>query len=176
MGRKNDESQGIYDDNQIRFKTSMLRPSLCDYNDAHILERSLAVANVWGAGAAGNNDDKKDIFKNCVPLIICISRIYNTQVDDAHDIDVVMPMYNLIGHSDNYSKTSETLWQYCRDEPVVDNNGYIVDFNEANATANFFNLKAIIAGQTSNNDIRKNVEIMVPLKWLSNFWRTLEYF
>ena len=82
-------------------------------------------------------------------------------------------MYNLIEYSDNYSKTSGSLWQYCKDIPAVNNNGDIVDFNGANATDSF-NFKTKITGQTDNNRRIDNVEIMVPLKYLSNFWRTLE--
>ena len=78
-----------------------------------------------------------------------------------------MPMYNLIEYSDNYSKTSGSLWQYCKDIPAVNDNDDVVDFNGANATDSF-NSKAIITGQTDNNGII-NTEIMVPLKCLSNF-------
>ena len=84
-----------------------------------------------------------------------------------------MLMYNLIESSNNYSKTSGSLWQYCKDIPAVNNNGDIVDFNGANATDSF-NFKTKITGQTDNNGRIDNVEIMVPLKYLSNFWRTLE--
>ena len=81
-------------------------------------------------------------------------------------------MYNLIECSDNYSKTSGSLWQYCKDIPAVNNDGNIVNFNGANATDSF-NFKTKITGQTNNNG-RIDVEIMIPLKYLSNFWRTLE--
>ena len=115
---------------------------------------------------------KKVIFKNCTPFTNCISKINNTQIDNAEYIDIVMPMYNLIEYSDNYSKTSGSLWQYCKDIPAVNNNGDIVDFNGANATDSF-NFKTKITGQTDDDEII-NIEIMVPLKYLSNFWRTLE--
>ena len=82
-------------------------------------------------------------------------------------------MYNLIEYSDNYSKTSGSLWQYCKDIPAVNNNGNIVEFNGANATDSF-NFKAKITGQTDDDGEINNAEIMVPLKCLSNFWRTLE--
>ena len=75
-----------------------------------------------------------------------------------------MPMYNLIGYSNNYSKTSGILWQYCIDISAVNNNGYIVDFNGANATDSF-NFRSKITGQTSNNGIIDNIDIMVPLKY-----------
>ena len=81
-----------------------------------------------------------------------------------------MPMYNLKEYSDNSSKTSGTLWQYFKDIPAVNNNGDIVDFNGANATDSF-NFKAKITGQTDDDGEINNVEIMVPLKYLSNFRR-----
>ena len=83
-----------------------------------------------------------------------------------------MPTYNLIEYSDNYAKTTGSLWQYCKDIPARNNNNEIVDFTGANTTDSF-NFKAKITGRTGN-DGTKNVEIMVPLKYLSNFWRTLE--
>ena len=76
-----------------------------------------------------------------------------------------MSLYNLIEYSDSYSKTSGTLWQYCKDIPAVSNNGDIIEFNGANS----FDFKAKITGQTGNNGGIKNVEIIVPLKYLSNF-------
>ena len=81
-------------------------------------------------------------------------------------------MCNLIEYSDNYSKTSGSLWQYCKDIPAVDNNNAIVDFTNNNLNDSF-NFKVEITGQTGNN-ATKNVEIMVPIKYLSNFWRTLK--
>ena len=85
----------------------MLRSSLCDYSDAYILiKRTITFATA----AAPNNENKKVKCKNCVPFTNCISRINNTQVDDAHDIDVVIPMFNLIEYSDNYSKKFSILW------------------------------------------------------------------
>ena len=81
-------------------------------------------------------------------------------------------MYNLIEYSDNYSKTCGGLWQYCKYIPTVDKNEAIVDFNGADATDSF-NFKAKITSET-NDDRIINVEIMIPLKYLSKFWRTLE--
>ena len=171
----NDEARGTYSPNkQIKFKTSMLRSSLCDYSDAYILVKgNITVNNTAAEGAAANNTNKKVIFKNCAPFTNCISKINNTQVDNAKDIDIVMPMYNLIEYSDNYSNTSGSLWQYCKAIPAVNNNGDVVDFNGANATDSF-NFKTKITDQTDNNGRIDNVEIMVLLKYLSNFWRTLE--
>ena len=81
-------------------------------------------------------------------------------------------MYNLIEYSDNYSKTIGSLWQYCRDTSTVNNNDDIAEFNRANATDSF-NFKAKITGQTGDNGT-KEVGIMIPLKYLSIFWRILE--
>ena len=95
----NDESRGTYSVNrQINFKTSMLRSSLCDYSDAYILVKgNITVNNTAADGAAAaNNTNKKVIFKNCAPFTDCTSKINNTQVDDGKDIDIVMPIYNLL--------------------------------------------------------------------------------
>ena len=135
----NDEARGTYSPNkQIKFKTAMLRSSLCDYSDAYILVKgNITVNNTAADGAAANNTNKKVIFKNCAPFTNCISKINNTQIDNAEYIDIVMPMYNLIEYSDNYLKTSGGLWQYCKEITAVNNDGNIVDFNGANATDSF---------------------------------------
>ena len=93
-----DEARGIYAANKlIKFKTSMLRSSLCDYSDAYILVKgNISVNNTAGAGAAANNAGKKVIFKNCAPFTDWISKANNNQEDNAKDIDIVMLMYNLI--------------------------------------------------------------------------------
>ena len=158
-----DESRGTYAANkQIKFKTSMLRSSLCDYSDAYILVKgNITVNNTAADGAAANNTNKKVIFKNCAPFTDCISKINNTQVDNAKDIDIVMPMYNLIEYSANYYKTSGSLRQYCKDIPTINNDGDIVDFNEANSTDSF-TFKAKITGQIDDDREINNVEIMVP--------------
>ena len=151
----------------------MLKSSLCDYSDAYILFKgTISVNNTAAAGAAVNNINKKVIFKNCVPFTNCISEINNTQIDNAKDIDIVMPMYNLIEYSDNYAKTRGSLWQYCKDIPARNIDNEITEFTGGNTTDSF-NFKVKITGRTGD-DGTKDVEIMVPLKYLSNFWRTLE--
>ena len=170
----NDESRGAYNLNsQIKFKTTMLKSSLCDYSDAYILVKgTISVNNTAAAGAGANNINKKVIFKNCAPFNNCISEINNTQIDNAKDIDIVMPMYNLIEYSDNYAKSTGSLWQYCKDIPARNDNDEIIIFDVNNVTDSF-NLKVKFTGQTGNGGT-ENVEIMVPRKYLSNFWRTLE--
>ena len=163
----NDESRGTYNVNsQIKFKTAMLKSSLCDYSDAYNLVKGRITITGAGDDAAVRQADRRDkgvAFKNCAPFINCISEINNTQVDNAKDIDNVMPMYNLIEYSDNYAKTSGSLWQYYRDEP-----------NDKLGDSESFKSKTKITGKTPNNGNDEDVEIMVPVKYLSNFWRTLE--
>ena len=170
----NDESRGAYNVNsQIKFKTTMLKSSLCDYSDAYILVKgTITVNNTAAQGTAANNTNKKVIFKNCAPFTNCISEINNTQIDNTKDIDIVMPMYNLIEYSDNYAKTTESLWQYCKDIPARNANDEMIIISDDNTTDSF-KFKAKITGKTGN-DGTKDVEIMVPLKYLRNFWRTLE--
>ena len=98
------EERGTYSHNkQIKSKTSMLRSSLCDYSDAYILVKgNISVNNTAADGAAANNTNKKLIFENCSPFTNCISKMNNTQIDNAEYIDIVMPMYSLIEYSDNY--------------------------------------------------------------------------
>ena len=135
----NDDVRGVYSPNkQIRFKTATLRSSLCDYSDAYMLVKgNVTVNNTAASVAAANNTNKKVIFKNYAPFTNCISKIYNTQIDNAEYIDLVMTMYNLIEYRDNYSKTCGSLCQYCKEIPAVNDNGAIVDFNGANTTDSF---------------------------------------
>ena len=161
-----DESRGNYANRDIKFKTTMLRSNLCDYPDSYILVKGTITITDEGADAAEERADERDkgvTFKNCAPFTKCISRINNTERDNAHDIDVVMPMYNLIEYSDNYPKTSGSLWQYYKDDPNDD-----IENSES------FKSKLKITGKTPNNGNTKDVEIIVPLNYLSNFWRTLE--
>ena len=147
----NDESRGAYDVNgQIKFKTTMLKSSLCDYSDAYILVKgTISLNNTAAADAAVNNTNKKVIFKNCAPFTNCISEINNMQIGNAEDIDIVMPMYNLTEYSDNYAKTTGSLWQYCKDIPALNANDEITEFTWANITDSF-NFKAKITGQTGD--------------------------
>ena len=162
----NNESRGTYTGNDIKFKTTMLTSNLCDYSDAYILVKETITIPGDGDDDAAKPADERDrglIFKNCAPFTKCISRINNTDIDNAKDIDIVMPMYNLIEYSDNYSKTSAILYQYYKDEP---------DDNISNSES--FKSKVKITGKTPVAGNTKDVDVIVPLKYLSNFWKTLE--
>ena len=99
------------------------------------------------------------------------NNINNAQLDNGKYIGIVIPMYNLIEYSDNYSKTSGRLWQYYTDEPFWNANDDIADFPANNNNNASFKFSTKIAGRIGNND-RKDVKIRVPLKYLSNFSKT----
>ena len=124
-------------------------------------------------GVAVNNTNKKVIFRNCAPFTNCITKMNNTKVDDAQKNDIVMPMYNLIEYSDAYSKTSGSLWQYYRDKLLLDGDKNIIDSLANNNNSISFKFKQQITGQIGNGGT-KDVEIVVPLKYLSNILSTLE--
>ena len=144
----------------------MLKSNLCNYADAYIFFKGRITITGAGDDAAArqlNERNKGVTFKNRAPFTKCISRINNTAIDNAQDIDIVMPMYNLIEYSDNYSKTSGSLQQYYKDDP-----------NDNLANSKSFKYKVKITGNTPPDGNTKHAEILVPLKYLSNFWRTLE--
>ena len=163
------ESNGNYShENEIKFLASSLESSLCDYSDAHILVTGNIIAT-------GGNANTKVAFKNRAPFEKCRTEINETFVDDADFINITMPMYNLIEYSDNYSDTSGSLWQFKRDEQPIDNNGAFINITAENSSS--FKYKSNLIGDTvadGANRKKENVKIGVPLKYLSNFWRSLE--
>ena len=164
----NDESRGGYNVNsQIKFKSTILKYSLCDNSDAYLLVKGPMTVNCRTA-AAPNNRNIKGIFKKGVPFTNSIRKINNAQVDSAKDIDIVMPVYNVIEYRDKYSKASRSLWQYCKDIPAVNNNHNTVNFNGYNAI-DPFNSKAKITGQTDNNGEIDNV-------WNNGFFKIFKQF
>ena len=142
----------------------MLRTNLCDYADAYILvNRRITGPKADGAARRADARYKGVIFKNYAPSIKCINRINSTDIDNTKDIDIVMQIYNLIEYSDNYSKTYGSLWQYYKYDP-----------NDNLADSESFKYKVKIAGKAPADRTTKNVETIVPLKLVSNFWRALE--
>ena len=106
-----------------------------------------------------NRRSKNLTFKNNAPFRSCISKINNTLMDNAEDLDIVIPMYNLLEYSNNFSMTSRSLWKYYRDE--VNDSADEIDDND-----NMINKK---------KQQQVNIaEVVVPLKYLSNFWRSLD--
>ena len=108
----NNESRGTYASNDIKLKTTILRSNLCDYVDAYTLVKGTITITGDGDDAAARQAEERDKgvpFKNCAPFTKCKSRINNTDTDTGEGIDIVIPMYNLIEYSDNYSKKFGSL-------------------------------------------------------------------
>ena len=177
-----DQSGGAYStDKQTKFKTPMLRSDFRDYSDAYILVKGkiTVTKNADGnaAAIAANNNayDKKLALKNNAPFISCISKVNGELIENAEDLDIVMPMYNLFEYSKNYRKTTGSLFNYYRDEPnsgTLGNDDNEINYSIKNSKS--FEYKTKITGELEGNDVEKNVEIAILLKYLSNFWRNLD--
>ena len=158
--------KGKFDqNNSIKFETESLKSSLCDYSDAFIL--------VTGDTRVAANNDTDVAFKNCPPFSTCKTEINDVFIDEANHIYITMAMYNLIEYSDNYSDTSGSLWQFKRDEVPANNADLTINNSQS------FKYKTAIAGRktANHNNGKRSVEdtkIVVPLKYLSKFWRSLE--
>ena len=154
------ESKGNYlPNNEVKFLTNSLDSNLCDYSDAYIL----VTGNIT---VTGGNANTKVAFKNCALFGKCRTEVNETFTDDARHINIAMPMYDLIEYSDNYSDTSGSLWQFKRDEiEDVD-----LTVNAQHIPNNLSSFKCKSSFVTNRN----GVKIVVPLKFLSIFWRSLE--
>ena len=136
---------------QIRFKTSMLRSDLCDYNDTFaVFEGKIIVTD-------SDNDvyEKKLAFQQNAPFTNCISKINNTLIDNAEDLDILNPMYNLIEYSKNYRKTTGSLWNYYRDEPNSGLGGANNNINYSIKDSKSFHYKTTITGKLEGNNVEK---------------------
>ena len=177
-----------YNENKsIRFKSPMLRSNLCDFSDAYILVKGTITVTDPGANNNANNiRDKRNrplILKNNAPFVSCKRRIIGELIEDADDLDVVMPMYNLLEYSKNYRKTIGSLCNYYKDElsdDADDNNFDNIKVINSNTfkyknkiTANTYNVNAGAQGYDVNKNGTQEVELAIPLKYLGNFWRAL---
>ena len=149
----------------MRFKTSRLWSNLGDFSDAYIvIKGTITVRN-----QDNNANDKKLAFKHNAPFVSCISKINNTLINNAEDLDIVMAMYNLLEYSKSYSKTTGSFWNYDKDEP---NSGVGAANNSINYSikdSKSFGYKTSITEKLERNNTEKEVEIVEPLKHLSNF-------
>ena len=162
----NDNSKSNYDATiEITCNTEILKSNLCDYNDAYILVKGDITVLTAPATEVG--------FKDCAPFTKCITKIDETTTDHAEDLDLVMPMYNLIEYSSNYSETTGSLWFYSKDEATNFNADIANDdsFKSFKYKAKLLGNTAAQPVPTATNGILKNATIAVPLKYLSNFWR-----
>ena len=149
----------------IKYDTRVLKPNLCDYAKAYIL-----IDGTIRAAAA--NANTRLALKNCAPFTKCNLEINVEHVDTAENLDITMPMYNLIEYSDNYQDSSATLYQYKRDEPPEDD--AVADLTADNSSSLSYKISLLGNPVVANNIPRKNVKVVVPLKYLSNFFRSLE--
>ena len=161
-----DYGEGNEDSTTVEFETEVIKPNLCDYSDAYVL----VTGNITVTGGDANI---RVALKNCAPFTKCITHINDEHADNPDNLDIIMPMYNLIEYSHNYSGTSGSLCQFKRDEHNMDNG------NTANATAadsSSFEYKASFFKplRAADNGVFKDVKIAIPLKYLSNFWKSLE--
>ena len=167
----NDENNANYGVNKdtgadnpdtIKYDTRVLKPNLCNYAEACIL-----IDGTIRAAAA--NANTRLALKNCAPFTKCIN---DEHVDTAENLDITMPMYNLIEYSDNYQDSSGTLYQYKRDGPPEDD--AVADLTTDNSSS--FKYKVSLLGNPvlDGNITKRSVKVVVPLKYLSNFFRSLE--
>ena len=161
-----DYGEGNEDSTTVKFETKVIKSSLCDYSDAYIF----VTGDITAAGGDANT---RVAFKNCGPFTKCITHVKDEHIDGADNLDIIMPMYNLIEYSNNYSNTSGSLWQFKRDKQNMNSgnpaNVTIDDSTSFKYKSSFF--KPLTA---ADNGVFKDVKIAVPLKYLSNFWRSLE--
>ena len=122
------------------------------------------------------------ILKNNAPFVSCITKINNELIEDAEDLDIVMPMYNLLVYSKNYKKTIGSLYKYYRDELTNDVNDNFANRNVVNSnafkyknkiTGDTYNVAAAAAGCDTNKEGTQAIELTIPLKYLGNFWKAL---
>ena len=157
----------------IRFKTSMLRSDLCDYSDAYLWVKGKIIVTNPNDNA---NFNKELTLKNNGPFISCISKINGELVENAEDLDIVMPMYNLFEYSKNHEKTLGSLFNYYRDEPseitiAAGNNAINISIRNSKS----FDYKTEITGSLdAGEDEKEDVKVAIPLKYLGNFWRRLD--
>ena len=157
----------------IRFKTSMVRSDLCHYSDAYVWVKGKITVTNPNDNA---NFNKELTLKNNTPFTSCISKINGELVENVEDLDIVMPMYNLLEYSKNYEKISGSLFNYYRDEPKEHTIGAGDDaINISIRNSKSFDYKTEIIGSLdAGEDEKEDVTIAIPLKYLGNFWRSLD--
>ena len=164
-----DKDTGANNPDTIKYDTRVLKPNLCDYAEAYILvDGTIRATNAVNATRLA--------LKNCAPFIKCNLEINDEHVDTAENLDIVMPMYNLIEYLDNYQESSATLYQFKRDEPPEEN--AVADLTADNSDSFKYKIKLLgnvteVAGDAAGVR-RLNVKVAVPLKYLSNFFRSRE--
>ena len=160
------KNTGAHNPDTIKYDTRVFKPNLCDYAEAYIL------VDGTGVRGTGGNNNTRLALKNCAPFTKCNLENNNEHVDTAENLDIVMPMYNLIEYSDNYQDSSATLYQYKRDEPPEAN--AIDDLKSNNSSSFKYKISLLSDRNVVGGIVGLNVKVVVPLKYLSNFFRSLE--
>ena len=158
----------------IKYDTRVLKPNLCDYAEASIL-----IDGTIRAAAADANT--RLALKNCAPFTKCNLEINDEHVDTAENLDITMPLYNLIEYSDNYHDSSATLYQYKPPEDDAVNYQYepseddaVADLTADNSSSFKYKISLLGNPVLDDNITKRSVKLVVPLKYLSNFFRSLE--
>ena len=182
--RVNNNKSNTYNENKsIRFKTPINAYCTRDYADAYILVNgTITVKAAAGANNIRDRKNRKLILKNNAPFVSCITRVNGELIEDADDLDIVMPIYNLLEYSKNYRKTIGSLYNYYRGELTNDNNNNFANRNVVNSNTfkyknkiigNTYNVDAGADGYDANKNGTQTIESAIPLKYLGNFWRAL---
>ena len=176
-----DQSNGTYNKNKnIRFKTNQLRNDLCDFNDAYIVLTSKVTATDPDPSDDNINYDRTIAFKNSAPFFNCTLKINSQLIDDAQDVDIVMPMYNLLYYSKKFRKPTGSFWNYYPDMPgsedVGNNERTKIIYPISSNYTQSFNCKTKLVGKLPHGeDELEDIKIVVPLKNLSNFMFKLDF-
>ena len=156
---------GANNPDTIKCDTRVLKPNLCDYAEAYILINGTI-------GETGGNNNTRLALRSCAPFIKCNLEINDEHVDTAENLDIIMPMYNLIEYSDNYQDSSAILYQYKRDEPPEAD--AVADLTADNSSSFKYKVKLLGNPVLDGNVAKRSVKVVLPLKYLSNFFRSLE--
>ena len=168
---ENDTNYGVNKDtgadnpDTIKYDTRVLKPNLCEYAEAYI---SIDVT----IRAAAANANTRLALKDCAPFTKCNLEINDEHVDTAEYLDITMTMYNLIEYSDNYQDSSATIYQYKRDEPPEDD--AVADLTADNSSSFKDKVSLLRNPVLDGNITKRSVKVVVPLKYLSNLFRSLE--
>ena len=150
-----DKNTGLNNPDTIKYDTRVLKPNLSDYAEPYIF----VDGTIRAAGAKNNT---RVALKNCAPFTKCNLEINDGHVDTAENLDIVMPMYNLIEYSDNYQDSSATLYQYKRDEPPESNP--IPNLTADNSNSFKYQINLLGDPVVVDNIARRNVKVVVPLE------------
>ena len=161
--------RGNENDSMIKSEAKVIKPNLCDYSDAYIL----VTGDIKVADVAANTNVA---FKSYAPFTRCVTHINEEHVETAENLDIIMPIYNLIEYADNYADSSGTLYQFKRDESPMNDAGNTLNVASDNSIS--FKYKASLSGKATDADGNdrslENTKTVVPLKYLSIFFKSLE--